>query len=200
VSELWHNVASDGAAGQLVKLTLPRVSTQLGHAAAAFVASVRAEFAAGVTGRRWRRKPTECPDWCGGGHYCSAQHGYPSGQHRSEPVSWKRPYGSMVATRVETITGKPEFELRGQIRLSANGDGEDPAGLLAQAILTAVDLAILNLIQAGTLSVTGEVFTPALVGASRPQIASAGRPAVDGAWRGPMPLAAGRQPVIEGVK
>ena len=86
-------------------------------------------------GRRWRRPPRECPDWCGAGHLCSAQHGYPAGEHRSEPLTVRTAYGVMVVTRVLTIGGRGRLELRLQVDLDA-----DEALATAQAVRVAEEV------------------------------------------------------------
>jgi hypothetical protein len=84
------------------------------------------------TGRRWRRPARECPWWCAGGHQCTAQHGYPSGEHRSTPEAWTTTYGRLVATRVETIDGRGRLELRGVVRLPVDeADAHEQAARLA---------------------------------------------------------------------
>lgn len=40
---------------------------------------------------------TACPDWCAGGHHCTAQLG--SGTHASTPEVWHTETGRVVATR-----------------------------------------------------------------------------------------------------
>jgi hypothetical protein len=76
-----------------------------------------------VTGWRWKRPPRECPDWCAQDHTCTVRiPGLvgPMSEHRSPVTSWRRPYGSLVATRVQTLDPErgPRVELRTQVRLS----------------------------------------------------------------------------------
>jgi hypothetical protein len=70
---------------------------------------------------RGRRGPDrECPRWCARGHACTAQHGYPGGEHRSAPVTVRTPYGTLVATRVANLACRGRLELRLQVDLAAN--------------------------------------------------------------------------------
>jgi hypothetical protein len=48
---------------------------------------------------------------------CTAQHGYPGGEHRSEPVTVRTAYGVMVVTRVLNLAGRGRLELRLQVDL-----------------------------------------------------------------------------------
>lgn len=93
-----------------------------------------------VAGRRWRRPARQCPGWCAGGHHCTAQHGYPGGEHRSPVTTWAPPYGALIATRVQRIDGPPRLELRVQVNLDDHDDGL----ALAQGMHTpiVVDLAV----------------------------------------------------------
>lgn len=68
-------------------------------------------------------------------------------EHRSPVTSWKRPYGSLVATRVQSLdpSRAPRVELRTQVRLSPHSDRL----ALAQAINLplVVDHAIQTLLE-----------------------------------------------------
>jgi hypothetical protein len=93
-----------------------------------------------VTGRRWKRPPRGCPDWCAENHTCTAQYGYPNGEHRSPPTTWRTPYGVLVATRVQGVDGAPRLELRVQANLSpGNGNLAFAQGV---HLPVAVDLAV----------------------------------------------------------
>jgi hypothetical protein len=92
------------------------------------------------TGRRWRRPPRQCPDWCGGGHLCTAQHGYPTGEHRSLPLRVVTAWGVLVATRVQSITDTASrLEVRLQVGLSAD---EQFATVEAVRVAEEVDQAV----------------------------------------------------------
>lgn len=60
---------------------------------------------------------TTCPDWCAGGHHCTAQLG--SGGHASTPEVWDTDTGRVVATRRCDSDGS-WLELR--ITISLRGD------------------------------------------------------------------------------
>lgn len=74
------------------------------------------------------------PDWCGLGHYCSAQFGI--GEHRSEPLTF--PPTNAVSTAVVSIVqtpgaATPALEVRLRVRLSsrsAPGQAREAARLL----------------------------------------------------------------------
>lgn len=72
-------------------------------AAQVLATALRSHHTDETTGRQWRRKPQDCPWWCASDRRCTGRLGYPSGQHRSEPITWPTPYGSLVATRVQTL-------------------------------------------------------------------------------------------------
>lgn len=96
-----------------------------------------------MTGRHWRRPARACPGWCAGGHQCTAQHGYASGEHRSPPTTWLTPYGYLIATRVAR-PGDPE---RVELRLSVRLDADPRTALAAGAHLPiVVDLAVRTLL------------------------------------------------------
>jgi len=104
----------------------------------------RTAFGEGTTGLRWLRPARRCPDWCARGHTCTARHGYPSGEHRSPPAIWDVPYGRLVATRVQGVTGAVRVELRVSV-------GLDPAdAYVAQRqgayLPVVVDLAVRTLL------------------------------------------------------
>jgi hypothetical protein len=88
---------------------------------------------------RWRRAPWECPDWCGGANFCTAQHRYPAGEHRSEPLRVELTWGVLVATRAQGPTAPSRLEVRLQVALS---DGEREAHAQAAAVAHEIDIAI----------------------------------------------------------
>lgn len=103
-----------------------------------------------LTGRRWRRPPRRCPEWCAQDHQCTAGYGYPSGEHRSDPLQLfehhplegrrGRPrYGTLVATRIEDRHGRGRLEVRANVRLA--GDAE-LARHQAQQLAVRIDAAI----------------------------------------------------------
>lgn len=92
-----------------------------------------------ITGRQWRRPPRQCPWWCARDHQCTAQHGYPSGEHRSDPQVWNTPYGRLIATRVERLDGAGRLEIRASVRLPHD---EARAHEQASTLAVEVDLAI----------------------------------------------------------
>lgn len=108
-------------------------------AAQALASALRARLTEPVTGRRWRRTLAECPWWCAADHRCTARLRYPSGEHRSTPLSWRTPYGALVATRVQTLRGDAHLELLASVRLA--GD-EDVARWQGQHLPVGVDLTI----------------------------------------------------------
>lgn len=57
------------------------------------------------------------PDWCAGGHHCTA----PGGEHASEPEVWETSVGRMVATRYQRAgTGASRMELRVVVSLPSD--------------------------------------------------------------------------------
>ena len=96
--------------------------------------------AATISGRRWRRPSRLCPPWCAQDHTCTAQFGYPTGEHRSPVTTWRTPYGVLIATRVEGIDGRARIELRAQVRVDS---GDDELALRQGVYMPiAVDLTI----------------------------------------------------------
>lgn len=92
------------------------------------------------TGRRWRRPPRECPDWCARGHACTAQHDYPSGEHRSTPLRVETSWGVLVATRVQGITDPASrLEVRLQVALAVD---EPRAHVEAVRVAEEIDTAV----------------------------------------------------------
>jgi hypothetical protein len=85
------------------------------------------------------RQPEECPPWCAGGHRCTARYGYRDGEHRSNPVTVRTPYGVMVCTRVQNVVGRARLELRLQVDLS---NREARAEAQAVRVATEVDAAV----------------------------------------------------------
>jgi hypothetical protein len=103
--------------------------------AAAVIAEMRS--AREVTGRRWRRGAHKHPDWCALDHTCDVDRA-PAGSHRSEPMSWRTGYGSMVATRASNRDGRSTVEVRMVVRVAAD---DEVAGRQVQAVVSSVDLA-----------------------------------------------------------
>jgi hypothetical protein len=90
-------------------------------------------------GQRWKRSPRDCPPWCAKDHTCTAKDDYPSGQHRSRPVTIRAVYGTLVCTRVQSLGGRGRME----IRLTADLSGEDRvAHWQAQHLAAGVDLTV----------------------------------------------------------
>jgi hypothetical protein len=118
-------------------VNIHRTAVRMWTAAVDLATTIRTDLTTTTTGRRWRRAPVECPAWCGRGHLCSAQHGYPSGQHRPAPAVFGTGYGSLVASRVATGDGTNRVELRLTVSLPRD---EQAAGQLAQAVLTGTHL------------------------------------------------------------
>jgi hypothetical protein len=92
-----------------------------------------------LTGRRFHRRPQECPDWCARGHACTAQYGYPKGEHRSPPITVRTSYGVIVCTRVQSVSGRGRLELRLQVDLSAD---EHLASVQAVRVAEEIDTAV----------------------------------------------------------
>jgi hypothetical protein len=82
---------------------------------------------------------THCPPWCGGGHLCTARYGYPRGEHRSEPITVRTPYGVVVCSRVQSISGRGRLEIRLQVDLDPD---ERRAGVQAVQVAEDVDQAV----------------------------------------------------------
>ena len=95
-----------------------------------------------TTGRRWRRPPTTCPNWCARDHTCTAHLRAPCSEHRSPPWTWRRLWGRLVATRVAGLDRRPYLEVRATVWL----DGIDDLHALDQAahLPGVVDAAIGN--------------------------------------------------------
>lgn len=116
----------------------------------------------GVSGRHWIRPERECPAWCGGGHHCTARHDYPSGEHRSRPLTVARRWGAMVVTRVLAIGGRGRLEIRLQVNLAAS---ETVAHGQAAQVAEEIDLAVQSaLLTAGWL----DIDEPYLLGLAGP--------------------------------
>lgn len=92
-----------------------------------------------ITGRQWRRPPRRCPWWCARDHQCTAQHGYPNGEHRSEPQVWDTPYGRLIATRAQRPGTAGRLEIRASVRLPQD---EASAHEQASRLAVEVDLTI----------------------------------------------------------
>lgn len=153
--------------------TAPGVTRQAWAAAQALATALRARLTTPITGRRWRRPPRHCPPWCAADHRCTARHGYPSGEHRSQNLAWDTPYGRLIATRVQTITGVGHLELCATVRLPAD---EDAARWQAQHLPVGIDLVIRAVTAQPPLPTTPTNAAAALP-AARPVPAQA-RPAV----------------------
>lgn len=66
-----------------------------------------------------RGTPTH-PDWCGRNHVCTAAG--PRGEHRSYPFTVDTDAGRLVATRIQTRTGRAQLELRMVVDVPAEPD------------------------------------------------------------------------------
>jgi hypothetical protein len=118
-------------------MNITRTTVRMWTAAVDLAVTIRTDLGTATTGWRWRPAAMECPVWCGRGHLCTAQHGYPSGQHRSAPAVFGTGYGSLIASRVATVEGTHHIELRVTVTLPRD---EHAAGQLAQAVLTGTHL------------------------------------------------------------
>jgi hypothetical protein len=90
-----------------------------------------------VTGRKWKRPPRECPPWCARDHRCTAQYGYPSGEHRSPASTWTPGYGRMVAARIRNIEGSEQLELTTRVTLSQDGNTALAQGINVPLVVSA---------------------------------------------------------------
>lgn len=100
-----------------------------------------------TAGRSWRRPARQCPSWCAKGHRCTAQHGYPSGEHRSEPLVWATEYGKLLATLAQHGAAPVGYlEVRAAVELPAAGE---LARWQAQRLAVGVDLTIRAIRAAG---------------------------------------------------
>jgi hypothetical protein len=87
------------------------------------------------------RKVKTCTvEWCAGGHRCNA----PFGEHRSDPQSWRTPYGNLVITRVRRADAADYVEMRVVARLPAD---QDAAKDMARALATGVDVTIRDVLR-----------------------------------------------------
>jgi len=125
-----------------------------------------------VTGRRWHRRPRSCPPWCAKDHQCTARVGYPSGEHRSDPYRWRLRYGTLVATRIEDLSGQGRLEVRCNVHLAAD---EDLARRQAQQLAVRIDQAIRQVLGLSTTP-AGPATTASRLSrrSQRPALASAG--------------------------
>lgn len=144
-------------------------STPIGNsrawaAAQALAAALRTRLSPPATGHRWRRPPRQCPSWCARDHRCTARHGYPSGEHRSQHLTWQTSYGLLTAARVETIGGVGYLDLRASVRLPAD---EDTARWQAQHLPVGIDLTIRAITTGPTLPPTPTAAAVALPAAPR---------------------------------
>jgi hypothetical protein len=120
-------------------MTAPGLNARAWAAALALATALRARLTTPVTGRRWRRPARQCPTWCAADHRCTARHGYPSGEHRSQHLTWQTPYGQLIATRIQTLAGIGHLELTASVRLPPD---EGVARWQAQHLPVGVDLVI----------------------------------------------------------
>lgn len=72
------------------------------------------------------------PEWCAGGHHCTASR--PGGEHASVPEVWRTGLGRVVATRSQTVGGGGWVEVRFVVPLPAD---EVRAVRLMRALLVA---------------------------------------------------------------
>ena len=86
-----------------------------------------------------------CPDWCAGGHRCTAAGG---GEHRSDPHTWLTPYGTLVVTRIREARGQDRLEIRAVVDLPAD---QAAAHHLGRLLTVGVDLTVRALL-AGRLA------------------------------------------------
>lgn len=116
-----------------------------------------------ITGRKWKRPARECPSWCARDHRCTAQHGYPSGEHRSPASTWSPGYGRMVAARTRHINGTEQLELTTRVTLSDDGNTALAQGInlplvVNEAIRTC--LAEVDLMMRARTAVAGRTARP----------------------------------------
>lgn len=71
------------------------------------------------------------PDWCAGGHQCTAE--MPAGEHASDPEVWRTEHGRVVATRHRNRRGN-SVEIRFVVRLP---DSEHQAQRLIRHLIAA---------------------------------------------------------------
>jgi hypothetical protein len=90
-------------------------------------------------GLRWTRPARECPDWCAKDHRCTAKDGYPSGEHRSRPITIQAPYGVLVCTRIEQLGGRSRMEIRINVDLDP---AEETAHRQARHLAVGIDLTV----------------------------------------------------------
>jgi hypothetical protein len=86
----------------------------------------------------WRRTSPRCPEWCSTDR-CALRLGYARGEHRSEPLVWRTPYGTLITTLVQTATGSGSIEIRADVRLAGQSG---VARTQAQHLAVGVDLTI----------------------------------------------------------
>ncbi len=117
-----------------------------------------------ITGRSWRRPARVCPAWCGGGHYCTAQHGYPSGQHRSAPRTIRTGYGTLILTRVQGMGEPSRLEARLVVHLAA---AEPVAHAQAEGVTREVHAAVQLALLAAEVTDAEQPVPAALPGGRR---------------------------------
>ncbi|GAA2352266.1 hypothetical protein Cme02nite_26040 [Catellatospora methionotrophica] len=71
------------------------------------------------------------PDWCEGGHHCTANT-MPDGEHQSRPETWRTDLGRIVGTRLRNRHGHDRMELRVVLDLA---DDEDLAQAQARHLM-----------------------------------------------------------------
>lgn len=136
--------------------------TGLWAAARALAAAIRARYSAGTTGQRWRRPQQECPPWCAKDHRCTAAW-RSGGEHRSDPIAWRQPYGCLVVTRVAHRDGRQHMETRVVARLSTD---DDAARVQAQHLLVGIDLTVRAVLGVAEVN-TGSPERPRLLAGAR---------------------------------
>jgi hypothetical protein len=90
---------------------------------------------------RAKRQVKTCPvEWCAGGHRCTA----PFGEHRSDPQTWRTPYGNLVITRIRRADEIDYVEMRAVARLPAD---QDVAKDMARALALGIDVTIRDVLR-----------------------------------------------------
>ncbi|GAA2377294.1 hypothetical protein Cme02nite_20870 [Catellatospora methionotrophica] len=78
------------------------------------------------------------PEWCEGGHHCTA-FTMPDGAHQSRPETWLVEYGRLVGTRRRDRSGRDRVELRVMLDLA---DDEHTAQAQARHLMAVTHLVI----------------------------------------------------------
>lgn len=76
------------------------------------------------------------PEWCGGGHVCSADR---AGEHRSHPLTMDIDVARIIATRLQTTSGRNRLEVRTVLELPR---GDLAAGQAAGVMLAGIRRAL----------------------------------------------------------